>query len=171
MELPSMSQPDLSTIRDFLLLSDQLATAGQPTEAELGAIAARGFEVVINLALATSPGALPDEANTVARHGMQYVHIPIDFKAPEVPSALRFFDVMRANENRRLFVHCAANKRVSALIYAYRIIAGHPGPAQAAQDLARRWQPDDVWRRYIDDSVAAARAAGAPQGSELTGRP
>ena len=150
---------DLSTIRDLLVLSDRLATAGQPTEAELGAVAARGFEVVINLALATSPGALPDEGAVVARLGMHYLHIPIDFTAPAVPAALRFFEVMRENRDRRLFVHCAANKRVSALIFAYRIVEGQPGPAQAAHDLARRWEPDETWRRYIDDSVAAARAA------------
>ena len=154
-----MSSADLSSIKDFLLLSEDLATAGQPTEAELGAIAARGFQVVINLALATSPGALPDEAAAVARHGMEYVHIPIDFTAPDVPSALRFFETMRAYRGRRLFVHCAANKRVSALIYAYRILEGEPGPATAARDLARRWEPDEIWRRYIDDTVAAARAA------------
>jgi enamine deaminase RidA (YjgF/YER057c/UK114 family)/protein tyrosine phosphatase (PTP) superfamily phosphohydrolase (DUF442 family) len=154
-----MSSSDLSSIKDFLLLSDDLATAGQPTEDELGAIAARGFQVVINLALATSPGALADEAATVARHGMTYVHLPIDFSAPEVPAALRFFETLRAHRGRKLFVHCAANKRVSALIYAYRIVEGQPGPATAARDLARRWEPDDTWRRYIDDSVAAARAA------------
>ena len=153
-----MSEPDLSAIRDLLVLSETLATAGQPTEAQLGAVAARGFEVVINLALATSPGALSDEAAIVARHGMEYVHIPIEFTAPDVPSALRFFGVMRANRGRRLFVHCAANKRVSALIYAHRIVEEEPGPAQAARDLARRWEPDEIWRRYIDDSVAAARA-------------
>jgi enamine deaminase RidA (YjgF/YER057c/UK114 family)/protein tyrosine phosphatase (PTP) superfamily phosphohydrolase (DUF442 family) len=158
---PSPPPADLSTIRDLLVLSDDLATAGQPSEAELGAIAARGFQVVINLALATSPGALPDEAAAVARHGMEYLHIPIDFSAPDVPSALRFFEALRARRDRRLFVHCAANKRVSALIYAYRIVEGDPGPAQAAHDLNRRWEPDEVWRRYIDDSVAAARAARA----------
>ena len=157
-----MSSSDLSSIKDFLLLSDDLATAGQPTEDELGAIAARGFQVVINLALATSPGALADEPEAVARHGMTYVHIPIDFSAPEVPAALRFFETLREHRGRKLFVHCAANKRVSALIYAYRIVEGQPGPATAARDLARRWEPDDTWRRYIDDSVAAARAvAGA----------
>jgi enamine deaminase RidA (YjgF/YER057c/UK114 family)/protein tyrosine phosphatase (PTP) superfamily phosphohydrolase (DUF442 family) len=156
-----LSEPDLSTIRDLLILSETLATAGQPTEAQLGAVAARGFEVVINLALTTSPGALPDEAAVVARHGMEYVHIPIEFTAPDVPSALRFFEVMRANRGRRLFVHCAANKRVSALIYAHRIVEEDPGPAQAARDLARRWELDEIWRRYVDDSVAAARAARA----------
>lgn len=154
-----MSSSDLSSIKDFLLLADDLATAGQPTEDDLGAIAARGFEVVVNLALATSPGALPNEAAAVARRGMTYVHIPIDFSAPEVPAALRFFETLRAHRGRKLFVHCAANKRVSALIYAYRIVEGQPGPATAARDLARRWEPDDTWRHYIDDTVAAARAA------------
>ena len=158
-----MSQAELSSIRELLLLSENLATAGQPTEAQLGAIAARGFQVVINLALATSPGALPDEAAVVARHGMQYVHIPIDFTAPDVPSALRFFEVMRAHRQQRLFVHCAANKRVSALIFAYRMVEGDVGPAAAARDLACRWDPDQTWRRYIDDSVAAARAARVPR--------
>jgi protein tyrosine phosphatase (PTP) superfamily phosphohydrolase (DUF442 family) len=158
---------DLSGIRDLLLLSDRLATAGQPTEAQLAAVAARGYQVIINLALATSPGALPDEAAVVARHAMEYVHIPIDFTAPDVPSALRFFQVMRARQDRRLFVHCAANKRVSALIFAYRILSGSPGPAQAAQDLAQRWQPDDTWRRYIDDSVAAARAEMVAAGARV----
>jgi protein tyrosine phosphatase (PTP) superfamily phosphohydrolase (DUF442 family) len=156
---PAADSAGLSTIRDLLVLSGRLATAGQPTEDELGAVAARGYEVVINLALATSPGALPDEAAVVARHGMEYVHIPIDFTAPAVPAALRFFEVMRARRERKLFVHCAANKRVSALIYAYRIVEGQPGPGEAAHDLARRWDPDETWRRYIDDSVAAARAA------------
>jgi enamine deaminase RidA (YjgF/YER057c/UK114 family)/protein tyrosine phosphatase (PTP) superfamily phosphohydrolase (DUF442 family) len=170
---PAASSPpppppaDLSGIRDLLLLSDQLATAGQPTEAQLAAVAARGYDVIINLALATSPGALPDEAAVVAGHGMEYVHIPIDFTAPDVPSALRFFQVMRARQDRRLFVHCAANKRVSALIYAYRILSGWPGPAQAAQDLTRRWQPDDTWLRYIDDSVAAARAQLVAAGARV----
>ncbi len=154
-----MSSTDLSSIKDFLQLSDDLATAGQPTEAELGAIASRGWQMVINLALATSPGALPNEDAVVVGHGMEYAHIPIDFRAPEIPAALRFFATLRAHRGRRVFVHCAANKRVSALVYAYRILEGEPGPATAARDLARRWEPDETWRRYIDDSVAAARAA------------
>jgi enamine deaminase RidA (YjgF/YER057c/UK114 family) len=70
------------------------------------------------------------------------------------------------HRGRRVFVHCAANKRVSALLYAYRIVVGEPGPATAARDLQRRWEPDEIWRRYIDDSVAAARAAAAGDGAQ-----
>jgi len=153
-----MSHEDLAGIRDFLSLSDQLATGGQPTEPQIEALAAHGFQLIVNLALATSPGALPDEAAVVARHGMQYAHIPIDFAQPDVPSALRFLDVVRGARDRRLFVHCAANKRVSALIFAQRMADGEPGPAAAAEDLARIWRPNETWRRYIDDVVAADRA-------------
>jgi enamine deaminase RidA (YjgF/YER057c/UK114 family)/protein tyrosine phosphatase (PTP) superfamily phosphohydrolase (DUF442 family) len=151
--------PDLTGIRDFLRLSDRLATAGQPTEAQLAIIAAQGFQTVVNLALKTSTYALPDEAAVVERHGMQYVHIPIDFETPDVPSALRLFDLLRASRDQRLFVHCAANKRVSALMFAFRVVEGEPGPAAAMRDLGRLWQPNEIWRRYIDDVVAAARAA------------
>jgi enamine deaminase RidA (YjgF/YER057c/UK114 family)/protein tyrosine phosphatase (PTP) superfamily phosphohydrolase (DUF442 family) len=149
---------DIRDIRDYLALSDRLATAGQPSEEQIGALAAHGFQMVVNLALPTSPGALPDEAAIVARHGMQYAHIPIDFQRPDVPSALLFLDLVRGARDRRMFVHCAANKRVSALIFAQRMADGEPGPAAAAEDLARVWRPDETWRRYIDDVVAADRA-------------
>jgi hypothetical protein len=44
-----VSEPDLSTIRDLLVRSDTLATAGQPPEAELSAVATRGFVEVSRL--------------------------------------------------------------------------------------------------------------------------
>jgi hypothetical protein len=96
---------------------------------------------------------------------MGYVAIPIDFDRPDVPSALRFFDLLRAQRDRRVFVHCAANKRVSALIFAFRKVEGArdgtPEGEAAARDLARLWEPNETWRRYIDDVVVAATAAAA----------
>src|SRR3954466_606333 len=95
----------LSEIRGYLRLSKDLGTAGQPSEAQFRAIRDAGFEVVVNLALATSPGALQDEKAIVEREGLSYIHIPIDFKAPDVPSAVRFFEVMRGLRGRPTFVH------------------------------------------------------------------
>jgi protein tyrosine phosphatase (PTP) superfamily phosphohydrolase (DUF442 family) len=154
----------LSEIRAYLPLSDRLATSGQPTAPQFESIKGAGFEVVVNLALGTSPGALPDEAEIVARHGLAYVHIPIDFKAPDVPSALRFFEVMRAHRERRTFVHCIANYRVSALVYAYRVLEGEMTPARAREDLQKLWIPDATWQRYIEDVLLA----GAPLSEEVS---
>jgi protein tyrosine phosphatase (PTP) superfamily phosphohydrolase (DUF442 family) len=146
---------NLSEIRAYLRLSEHLATSGQPTPEQFQSIKDAGFEVVVNLALSTSPGALPDEAEIVLGHGLAYIHVPIDFKAPDVPSALRFFEVMRAHRERPTFVHCIANFRVSALVYAYRVLEGEMSPARAMEDLRKLWTPDETWQKYIDDVLSA----------------
>jgi protein tyrosine phosphatase (PTP) superfamily phosphohydrolase (DUF442 family) len=152
----------LASIRNFLELEANLGTAGQPTEAQYPAIAAAGYDTVVNLALPTSTGALPDEAGLAARLGLAYVAIPIDFEAPAVASALRFFRMLDENRGRRLFVHCAANYRVSALVYAYRVARGRMARDAAAADLRRMWTPNETWARYIEDAIAAAAAAEGP---------
>lgn len=50
-------------IKNFLTIADRLACAGQPDENQLAEIAARGFQVVINLGLSDGKYALPDEAD------------------------------------------------------------------------------------------------------------
>ena len=144
----------------FLELSERLATAGQPTEEELPAIRDAGYEVVVNLALPTSTGALDDEAASVARLGLEYVALPIDFERPRVETALRFFDVLDRFRDRRLFVHCAANMRVSALMFAYRVARGEMSREEAADDLELIWVPNPTWARYIEEVITAATGKG-----------
>jgi hypothetical protein len=49
---------NIEDIINFLQLSDRLATAGQPTIELYPAIAAAGYQVVINLALTDSPNEI-----------------------------------------------------------------------------------------------------------------
>ena len=119
-------------------MSDQLGTAGQPTESQFAEVAAAGYELVVNLAMPTSDGALPDEKAVVERHGLSYLPLPIDFHAPKIETAMRFFRILDENRGRRMFVHCAANMRVSALLYAYRVARGDMSRAEAGEDLARK---------------------------------
>jgi protein tyrosine phosphatase (PTP) superfamily phosphohydrolase (DUF442 family) len=150
----------------FLELSERLATAGQPTEEELAAVAAARYEVVINLAQPTSTGALDDEAASVARLGLDYLALPIDFEKPDVETALRFFAALDRHRERKLFVHCAANMRVSALMFAYRVARGLMSREDAGDDLELIWVPNPTWARYIEDVIAAAKAestTGAPR--------
>lgn len=50
-----MTESVFATIRNYRLLNDKLATSGQPSEAHFQAIAAVGYQVVINLALHDDP--------------------------------------------------------------------------------------------------------------------
>src|SRR5262249_22009730 len=107
------------------------------------------YEAVINLALPTSDNALAHEGSLVTGLGMSYVHIPVDFNAPTSQDFRTFCGVMDALASRRVFVHCAANKRVSAFVFLYRVLHQRVSPSQAERDLHAIWQPDEVWSRFI----------------------
>jgi protein tyrosine phosphatase (PTP) superfamily phosphohydrolase (DUF442 family) len=88
---------------------------------------------------------------------MTYVHIPVDFKAPTPQDFRAFCRVMEAFDGQRVFVHCAANKRVSAFVYLYRVLHQRVPPAEAEPDLQAIWQPDEVWSRYIQSQMESGR--------------
>src|SRR5213592_3399564 len=112
----------MSEIYSFRALGERIGTAGQPTQEQFRMVREAGFEAVINLALPTSDNALANEGSVVTGLGMSYVHIPVDFKAPASRDFRAFCRVMEAFDERPVFVHCAANKRVSAFVFLYRVL-------------------------------------------------
>jgi protein tyrosine phosphatase (PTP) superfamily phosphohydrolase (DUF442 family) len=116
-----------------------------------------GFEAVINLALPTSYNAVANEGSVVTDLGMSYVHIPVDFKAPTERDFQVFCRVMEAFDERPVFVHCAANKRVSAFVFLYRVLCRRIAVSDAERDLHAIWQPDEVWSRFIQEQLKSGR--------------
>ena len=127
-----MSDP--MTVYNWHRLDARLTSSGQPSEAELAALAALGVRCVINLAPHSHSKALPDEAASVAALGMTYVYIPVEFRAPTESDFADF---------------CAANYRVSAFLFRYRRdVLGHDAAAARA-DLDRIWTTDPIWSEFI----------------------
>jgi protein tyrosine phosphatase (PTP) superfamily phosphohydrolase (DUF442 family) len=143
----------LSEIYNFRALGERLGTGGQPTEDQLREVGAAGFDAVINLALATSDNAIANEGSIVGGLGMSYVHIPVNFQAPSARDFLAFCRVMDAFAGRPVFVHCAANMRVSVFLFLYRIMREHVDRTVAEADLLAIWEPDAVWSRFIEDRL------------------
>lgn len=143
----------LAAIKNFLPLGDRFGTAGQPTPEQFALIRQEGFDTIINLALQESPGAIADEAALVQGLGFDYVHIPVDFKAPRQEDLQKFFEAVDQREGRKIFVHCIMNMRVSAFMFLYRVLKlGHP-IHDAELALHRLWQPDPVWQDFIDTAL------------------
>jgi protein tyrosine phosphatase (PTP) superfamily phosphohydrolase (DUF442 family) len=139
----------IEQIANFLQISDRLATAGQPTIAQYPAIVSAGYRVVINLALTDSPNALADEAAIARELGLEYIQIPVEWDAPTIEDFQAFRTVMDAHPEDKIFVHCAANKRVSAFVYLYRICQGVDEPI-ARQDLTKIWTLNEIWAKFLD---------------------
>lgn len=148
-----MPATSVESIVNYLAISDTLATAGQPSRQQFADIKAAGYELIINLALPDSSNALADEARLVAAQGMEYVHIPVVWEKPTAHDLDRFFEVMDAHRDRRKFVHCALNMRVSVFVYLYRVLRQAVPPDVARESVLQIWKPDAVWSQFLRDSL------------------
>jgi protein tyrosine phosphatase (PTP) superfamily phosphohydrolase (DUF442 family) len=149
-----MSDNGLSAIHNHRAVSDALETSGQPTVTQLGLIAQAGYRTVINLALHDDPRySLPDEAGTVRGLGMRYVHIPVQFASPTEADLLAFFAAMDEAGDEKVWVHCAANLRVSAFLGLYRVIRQRWTPERAFELMRGLWQPNEVWSAFISSML------------------
>lgn len=133
-------------------LTDDIATSGQPTEAELHAIAEQGYVAIVNLAMPDSENALPNEGSLTAALGMAYFNIPVPFDEPEASHLHLFKGVMDALSGQRVWVHCAVNARVSAFMYQYLTLYQGASPEAATTPLLTRWQTrmDPVWGEFLE---------------------
>lgn len=132
-----------------------VGTSGMPRAEQFAEIAQAGFRTVINLALPTSDNALPNEGELVTRNGMTYIHIPVLFDAPQSRDFQKFRGFMGAAGEEPVFVHCAANMRVSAFMFLHRLHNARVSRAEAETDLRRIWEPDEVWRALINENLPA----------------
>ena len=141
--------PDPEAIYNWRRLDDRVTTSGQPSEEQLADIHALGVRQVVNLGLHSHEKALPDEAASVARLGMTYIHIPVDFQNPTAEDFAQFCSVMERLKQVPVHVHCIANYRVSAFFYRYRRDVLGLDEAAARADMKQIWQPTGVWAAFV----------------------
>lgn len=154
----AMTETTLTSIHNYRAVDELLGTSGQPSVAQLSAIAEAGFTTVINLALHDDPRySLPDEAGVVQSLGMSYVHIPVQFSTPTQANLLEFFAAMEAHESEKRWIHCAANLRVSAFLGLYRVIKQGWEQERAFALMNELWQPNEVWSSFISSMLDQQR--------------
>ena len=143
----------LEEISNFLQLSDRIATSGQPTKGQFREISRAGYEVVINLGLTGTDYALEDEAGLIRSLGMKYVHIPVIWENPTLENLDEFASTMEEHQGNKLFVHCAANMRVSVFMALYRVLSLGWEWGRAMGDVRRIWEPNSVWDAFIQQML------------------
>lgn len=141
------NRPD--AVYNYRSITERLCTSGQPTKGQLEAIRDAGFRRVINLAPSGAENALPDEAAILSALNVEYIHIPVDFANPNDADFERFVEVMQNNGDTPIWVHCAANARVSAFVYRYRRDVLKDDETAAREDLQTIWDPKGAWREFV----------------------
>lgn len=156
-------QIGLLELYNYYEYSPALLSAGQPRREQFPAIAKAGVDAVINLAPVTDPGALADEAEVVAKLGMGYVHIPVNWDHPPRADYASFLAAMEKFRGQRVLVHCYAGARASAFVFLYRVLELDAERSAAHTTLEAIWANNPgyelpvmpQWRNLIDDVLAA----------------
>ncbi len=145
----------MKDIYNYWFYDDKLSSSGMPTAEQMQGVAQAGVKVVINLALKTSQGALPDEASVVELLGMQYIHIPVEWNEPRRQNLENFFAAMDAHKEDRILVHCQANYRASSFIMLYRVLRLGWKKEEAIPIMEKMWNPEDfpVWEKFIKENL------------------
>jgi protein tyrosine phosphatase (PTP) superfamily phosphohydrolase (DUF442 family) len=139
---------------NYVVATERLHTAGQPSAAALSSLGEQGFELVVNLAPPNNPGAVPDEGKLVAGHGATYVNIPVNWQKPTYEDFEIFSAVMNGARDRKVLVHCQLNMRASAFTFLYRVVHERVAPAEAMKALQAVWIPRDQWATFTADVLA-----------------
>ena len=142
-------RPTVAAIYNYHQTEIGLNTSGQPTAKQFEAIKNKGVEVVINLAPSSAENSLQDEQKLVESMSMFYVHIPVDFRNPREEDFSQFVAILEQYSYPSLWIHCAANMRVSAFIYKYRKEVLKMDHNKIIKDLHVFWRPNKTWKTFL----------------------
>ena len=143
----------LNQIFNYQKIDDQLSTSGQPSEGEFELIKGAGFQTVINLAPHDAENSLRDEAGLLRNLSLDYIHIPVDFFKPNETDFSTFRTVMDNHRAEKVWVHCAANMRVSAFLFRYRTEKIGVDRSLKKHELNRIWEPFDFWKPFMSGDL------------------
>src|SRR6187551_5249 len=109
-------------VTNFARVETTIACAGATTPAALAGLKKMGYASVINLRVATEPGAdVEGEAAAAKAAGINFVHLPFNAASPDPMLVDNFLKAVTAPSNQPAFVHGASGNRAAALWMIKRI--------------------------------------------------
>lgn len=121
--LAQVEKQDVTGIRNFSRVDATVGCGGATEPSAMADLRTQGFVSVVNLRLATEPGADIDAGRAAAEAaGMRYIHLPFDASAPTNAIVDRFLDVVSDPTNQPVYIHCGSANRVGGLWMVKRVL-------------------------------------------------
>ena len=117
----SPSAQEVPPIRNFLRVTTDFCTGGQPRPEHMAQLKADGVKAVINLRQPSEHRA-DDERAAAEKAGLKYFNIPVEFGNPKDEQADEFLRLTDDSVNRPMFIHCTAAIRVGAFWMIRRVL-------------------------------------------------
>lgn len=146
-----LQSSNLKKVFNYYQVPGLFETSGQPNNKQLISIANGGYEVVINLAPNTTiEGRVINEKDILKSNNITYIQIPVDFNNPLDEDFNKFVAALEENKHKKIWVHCAANMRVSAFVFKYRRDVLGLSQKNIERDLKAIWIPNKAWSFFLE---------------------
>lgn len=129
-----------------------VATGGQPTPADLTALAEAGYRTVLDTRAPGEPRGF-DEVDVVERAGMTYVNMPIGATPLTDGVFDEFRALMRDGTRQPILVHCASGNRVGLMMIPYLVLDAGRSPQEAVELAVRMGLSNPQYARLALDYV------------------
>jgi tyrosine-protein phosphatase SIW14 len=133
-------------------VTDTLYRGGQPVAAGFKSLQQLGVGIVVDFR--DEPEEIASEKRNVEALGVRYVSIPWKGSGnPSNPQVVEFLDLVRANPQSKIFVHCKRGAdRTGVMIAAYRIAVEHKTVADAVAEM-HQYHYDHFWLPQLERYV------------------
>jgi uncharacterized protein (TIGR01244 family) len=117
----SQEPPARQPIRNFLQVSPEFCTGGQPRPEHFAQLKADGVKSVLNL---RTPGEhrAAEEKDAAEQAGLKYFNVPVVYADPKEEQVDEFLKLSDEAANRPMFIHCTAAIRVGAFWLIRRVV-------------------------------------------------
>jgi uncharacterized protein (TIGR01244 family) len=145
---------ELPPIRNFLQVTPQFCTGGQPRIEHFAKLKADGVKAVLNLRQPSEHRA-DEERAAVEQAGLTYFNIPVVYTNPTDVQVDEFLKITDDPANRPMFIHCTAAIRVGAFWAIRRALRDGMSIDAAIEDgrkvgLVNAPHLDEFVRRYVE---------------------
>ncbi len=139
----------MKSIKNYVQLSPNIATSGQPTEKQIREISKAGYVAVVNVAMPNHSDSIKNEGQLVTELGMAYFHMPVPFEKPTNEHVRLFCKIMEALKGKKVWVHCIMNYRVSVFMFHYLNKIERLTPSESMSPIFKNWDPDSKWQDVL----------------------
>jgi protein-tyrosine phosphatase len=146
-------EKELRGLPNFGRVTENLYRGGQPTPDGFKSLHALGVGIVVDFR--EEPAEVATEKREVESLGMKSIGIPWSANyEPSSAEIVEFLDLIRANPDSKIFVHCRRGAdRTGTMIAAYRIAVEHKSVAEAVAEMHRYhydWLFRSQLKRYLE---------------------
>jgi uncharacterized protein (TIGR01244 family) len=119
----AQTKQDYPGVSNFTRVDATVACGGATEVATLDHLKKDGFKTVINLRVASEPGANIEQNQARAKElGLKYVHIPYSAGSPDTKVFDTFLATIADKSNQPVYIHCASAQRVGSVWLAKRVL-------------------------------------------------